>query len=884
MANKKITSEEVFDPNLFATVIKAATALRKVLEENLTTLKDISKTQAFNSGDDIKKYNDVVSQTTTNVKAFEMAQKDADEATEQFNKEVENSIENQKKVKKIIDDVNGSLDQNIKLQTKNKLEIKDLREEQKNLNKQYSIGVISQSKFLENTSVLSKQVQELTAANSKLGFTIKAQIKEGQAATTSFDAQAQKLAQLRSAYRKLTEEERENAEVGDRLLKSITALDEQVKKNDESIGNFQRSVGNYKGAIKEAARESGFFTTITNKLAQAQKTYAAAQAATTVAVGGSTGALRIFKIALISTGIGAIVVALGSLIAFFLKTQKGSEIVSKAFAGLGAIVDVLIDRFSLVGEALADLFSGNFTGATDKFAKATKGVTEEIVKETKAALKLKEALIEVEKVENDLLLKRAATRAEVKELNKIAEDTTKSFKERSDAAREAINIEQKLLDEQLSAQKKRAANLLGEIDLTDERLEEIRKNGLKLSEIGLANSTEDERKAAIEEVAKIFTLQEQSLELQTTLNNKLNIIETQRANNRVKAIKDINDAKIKAEEELKAIQKELESSENDEDFFSLEFDEESKALAKKKKKKRKSREKNEKESKDSLDKMVANKEKATEQELKDEKKKAEEAKKAREEARKEQVEQVENVLGQVGEARDRADDQEQNKLERKAERTTQNIEIQAQLAAQGLDNTLAESQKKQAEIELEQQELADKKIAREKRGVFFAAINAELQNLKPGESSLAAVGKAFATQAVINVAANGLASLYDGADRVGDKSKANIKGNGKDDTLVALTQEERVIGHKDSLRVRNKLGNISNKDLVDLALNNQGGVSVASLNDQNIVSGLEKVTTAVEGIQFHLNIDPNGNISKEEHRRGLRKVLRAAKRRPRLNG
>ena len=90
--------------------------------------------------------------------------------------------------------------------------------------------------------------------------------------------------------------------------------------------------------------------------------------------------------------------------------------------------------------------------------------------------------------------------------------------------------------------------------------------------------------------------------------------------------------------------------------------------------------------------------------------------------------------------------------------------------------------------------------------------------------------------------------------------------------------------HKDSLRIRNKLGNISNKDLVDLALNNQGGVSVASLNDQNIVSGLEKVTTAVEGIQFHLNIDPNGNISKEEHRRGLRKVLRAAKRRPRLNG
>ncbi len=877
MANKKITSEEVFDPNLFATVIKAAAALKKVLEENLTTLKDISKTQAFNSGDDIKKYNDVVSQTTTNVKAFEMAQKDADEATEQFNKEVENSIENQKKVKKIIDDVNGSLDQNIKLQTKNKLAIKDLREGQKDLNKQYSIGAISQSKFLEKTSVLSKQVQELTAANSKLGFTIKAQIKEGQAATTSFDAQAQKLGQLRSAYRKLTEEERVNVEVGGRLLKSITALDKQVKKNDESIGNFQRSVGNYKGAIKEAARESGFFTTITNKLAQAQKTYAAAQAATTVAVGASTGALRIFKIALISTGIGAIVVALGSLVAFFLKTQKGAEIVSKAFAGLGAIVDVLIDRFSLVGEAIADLFSGDFTGATDKFAKATEGVTEEIVKETKAALKLKEALIEVEKVENDLLLKRAATRAEVKELNKIAEDTTKSFKERSDAAREAINIEQKLLDEQLNAQKKRAANLLGELDLTDERLEEIRKNGLKLSEIGLANSTEDERKAAIEEVAKIFTLQEQSLELQTTLNNKLNIIETQRANNRIKEIKDVNDAKIKADEEFKKVKEELDNT-DDEDFFSLEFDEESKAMAKADQDRAKAKKKADEEAKKAAEKAAQDQIDADLKAADEQRKIAEQLAKDKEALRKEQIGQVENVLGQVGEAQDKAADQEQEKLERKAERTTQNIDVQAQLAAQGLDNTLAESQKKQAEIELEQQELAEKQEKRQKRQVFYESV---LAALKEGGNPIEAVGKALAAQAAVNLIAG---SFYEGTDRVGDDAKANLKGNGKDNTLVALTQEERVIGHKDSLRVRNKLGNISNKDLVDLALNNQGGVSVASMNDRNIVSGLEKVTTAVEGIQFHLNIDPNGNISKEEHRRGLRKVLRAAKRRPRLNG
>jgi chromosome segregation ATPase len=199
--------------------------LRKVLEENLTTLKDISKTQAFNSGDDIKKYNDVVSQTTTNVKAFEMAQKDADEATEQFNKEVENSIENQKKVKKIIDDVNGSLDANIARQTQNKTLLADIKRRQNLLNKEYQRGQISLSKYNRATTKNNKEIAQLTVANSKLGFAIKAQVKQGQEAESSFNAQAQRLGQLKAAYRNLTEAERENLDVGGKLLKELKKLD-----------------------------------------------------------------------------------------------------------------------------------------------------------------------------------------------------------------------------------------------------------------------------------------------------------------------------------------------------------------------------------------------------------------------------------------------------------------------------------------------------------------------------------------------------------------------------------------------------------------------------------------------------------------------------------
>ena len=854
MANKKITSEEVFDPNLFATVIKAAAALRKVLEENLTTLKDISKTQAFNSGEDIKKYNDVVSQTTTNVKAFEMAQKDADEQTKKLNTQLAEEVAASEKLKDILNDVNGTLESNIKLQVKRKNQIKAINEEQAKLNARFKAGRISAEAYNNAATKLTQKTTELKVANSNLLFTIKAQIKEGQAAETSFEQQAQRLGQLRKAYRSLSKEQRENAEVGGTLLKSITVLDKQVKANDASIGNFQRSVGNYGKAIGSAVKETGAFSVVINTVAQAQGALAATQKAVTIATGTSTGALRLFKIALISTGIGAIVVALGSMVTALTATEEGTEKLNKGLKAVGVVVGnvidvyieagkVLINFYTTIGKVAVKALSGDFKGAIDIAQKAINdfdvtGVTEafdDLINKTGTEIeqqnKLSDLRAENLKLARELTVETARGEKEIADLRLKARDFDKfTAAERLKFLEQAIAKENELLTL--------------EVDLA------TRRNKIAQEELSFSQSTTAELDAAAEAEAELFKVQTKRLTRSKELQSEIN--------------------RAKKENE-KTTNFTLDDTEDDEfDVFNdpaiqqqLEIDAE----------KRKLREKEEKEVEDVLARMVKANEKAQEQILKDE----EEAAKEREELRKQQVQQVENVAQGVFEARDRVDNQEQEKLERKAERTTQNIEIQAQLAAQGLDNTLAESQKKQAEIELEQQELAEKQEKRQKRQVFYESV---LSALKEGGNPIEAVGKALAAQAAVNLIAG---SFYEGTDRVGDDAKANLKGNGKDNTLVALTQEERVIGHKDSLRVRNKLGNISNKDLVDLALNNQGGVSVASMNDRNIVSGLEKVTTAVEGIQFHLNIDPNGNISKEEHRRGLKKVLRAAKRRPRLN-
>src|SRR5690625_6583394 len=64
------------------------------------------------------------------------------------------------------------------------------------------------------------------------------------------------------------------------------------------------------------------------------------------------GALKGVRAAFISLGIGAVVVALGSLISYFTQTQRGIDKVRQATAGVNAVFSVLVERMAAAGEAL----------------------------------------------------------------------------------------------------------------------------------------------------------------------------------------------------------------------------------------------------------------------------------------------------------------------------------------------------------------------------------------------------------------------------------------------------------------------------------------------------------------------------------------------------
>ena len=314
------------------------------------------------------------------------------------------------------------------------------------------------------------------------------------------------------------------------------------------------------------------------------------------AVGGIrklAGGFKTLRAAIISTGIGALVIALTSLATFFTKTQRGAEMLEKAQAGLGAAfavitdkvsalgeglvnvftnpiesiqnfassiesfvigkVQQLIDGFGVLGKAVGALFRGDFSEAAelakDGFTKVGDSVlalnpatailyqvadvvvndlAPAITTATKKAVALADASIRLRENQRKLAVEFAEGRKEIKRYNLIAEDTTKGFDERIEAAQRAIDIEKGLMAERLKNAE-----------------EELRIHNQQMA---LSESTEEDYERRKDLTVALLNAQTESFEMQTTLNNKLNTLEQART------------AEIEAAEKARtdALQKELE--------------------------------------------------------------------------------------------------------------------------------------------------------------------------------------------------------------------------------------------------------------------------------------------------------------------------------------
>lgn len=338
----------------------------------------------------------------------------------------------------------------------------------------------------------------------------------------------------------------ENSKQVQALAKQKLELTNRLKKEEGATGDTTRNVGNYADGMKEAIKDTSFFgsevTTVTRflgsfsgvfdgvkakaKEATAQIVGAAkgtqglskAQKAAAVTTNVVSGALKLFRLALISTGIGAIVVLLGSLVAYFSSTQKGIDAVSRAVTPLKVVFQTLFGVLQSVGESIASVFTadglkqfgqgvvdfilapfqtawdtlkaigkfmtGDFSGAMDDFKEIGSGIKEsfdgmvdsiknaagemsELMREAyERGQRIAELQIQIEESERDIIVTRAEMEAQLKRQETIAKDISKSSSDRQAAIEEQLKLasgiieaENKILDLQIEQLKlKQASN------------------------------------------------------------------------------------------------------------------------------------------------------------------------------------------------------------------------------------------------------------------------------------------------------------------------------------------------------------------------------------------------------------------------------------------
>ena len=207
------------------------------------------------------------------------------------------------------------------------------------------------------------------------------------------------------------------------------------------------------------------------------------------------------KAGLISTGIGAFVVLIGSLVSYFTNTKRGADQLSQAFTAMGATVDVLTDRFSRMGEIITLVFSGKFKEAGEVAKGIFSGITEEIGKEVGAMVALKKRTQELRDADNEFMIQKAATRQEIEKARLIAEDETKSAKERLDNLTKALELEEKTTKRELELSRERLAIQEEEMALSENSAEdEARLSQLKVELIEKETASVKMRRRVVTEV------------------------------------------------------------------------------------------------------------------------------------------------------------------------------------------------------------------------------------------------------------------------------------------------------------------------------------------------------------------------------------------------
>lgn len=258
----------------------------------------------------------------------------------------------------------------------------------------------SMSSLDSTTEEYQSQAQELKDAQDRLNNVLKEGSNVAAHAEGSYNQLEATMAELKAQW-KATGDEAERADLG----KKILDINNQLKDLDASTGDFSRNIGDYAGAFEEAFNTcldgmsslDGPLGELGGNVKDLVPLIKATSQAATKGLGG-------VRKALLSTGVGALVVSVGLLVSHWDDFRKlvgiSDESMSKfkdtavntlkniisGVVGVGNVIvqslltpiRTVIEAFKGLGNVVRDVFTGDFKSIKEDAANAISGIASTI--------------------------------------------------------------------------------------------------------------------------------------------------------------------------------------------------------------------------------------------------------------------------------------------------------------------------------------------------------------------------------------------------------------------------------------------------------------------------------------------------------------------------
>ena len=407
-------------------------------------------------------------------------------------------------------------------------EISVLLEEQKELTIEFQkeLSELERKRATSNKGNLAQQ-REINKAIAQT----KAQIKDAQLGVKDYSNQQSNLRKSQQKLNKETREAEKDQKEYNRELEKSTGL---TKTLDTLTGGLFSRIKSGATAFKTATKSANRF-----------------------------------RIALISTGVGAFVVALGSLVAMFKNSEEGQDRLTKLTKQFGSVVNNVTDVvanfgkgiFNL-GNAFSKVLKGDFKGALDEaksgfsdFSDSVSTFTEEVVNDFEKAGQIADQIAQANKIDRELLIERQKANAKINDLRIKGQDIERfNAFERADFLAEALRIENEITDQEIKAAK-------------------LRRDA-KIEENKLSESTREDLEEQAKLEAKVFELESKKLSRQREVRSSINTAIRETIRLRRQEIDEFG----KQREKIQAVQDEFRAKKDKQAEEDKEKDQEAKAL------------------------------------------------------------------------------------------------------------------------------------------------------------------------------------------------------------------------------------------------------------------------------------------------------------------